>query len=140
MPAPVVEPRPLPSRESRFVVALDAQDASYFAASLRISSFSRTLSAAIDPVSSDLSPAEFAICSINCQSPRDKGPFDIGTGDTGKRWPPSLLEGAMFRILLIIIVLAIGYDAVMHQGFYTRSIWDNIVGLVTSARNDAQKI
>jgi hypothetical protein len=46
----------------------------------------------------------------------------------------------MFRILLIIVVLAIGYDAVMHQGAYTRSIWDNIVGLVTSARNDAQKI
>lgn len=40
MPEPVVEPMPLPPSESRFVVALDAQDASYFAASLRIASFS----------------------------------------------------------------------------------------------------
>jgi hypothetical protein len=30
---------PLPPSESRFVVLLEAQDASYFAASLRISSF-----------------------------------------------------------------------------------------------------
>ena len=43
----MVEPSPFPSRESRFVVLLDAQEASYFAASLRISSFSRTVSCAI---------------------------------------------------------------------------------------------
>lgn len=46
----------------------------------------------------------------------------------------------MFRILLIIVVLGVGYDAVANQGAYTRSIWNSIVGLVTSAKNDAQKI
>ncbi len=38
MPAPVVEPRPFWSRESRFGAPDDAQDASYLAASARISS------------------------------------------------------------------------------------------------------
>ena len=39
MPMPgAVEPRPLPSLESRFSVPLEAQDASYLAASARISS------------------------------------------------------------------------------------------------------
>ena len=39
MPMPAsVEPMPLPSRESRFSVPLEAQDASYLAASARISS------------------------------------------------------------------------------------------------------
>lgn len=45
MPDPVVEPRP-PFRELRLVVLLEAQEASYFAASLRISSFSITVSCA----------------------------------------------------------------------------------------------
>ena len=40
MPMPgAVEPIPLPSLESRFSVPLEAQDASYFAASARISNF-----------------------------------------------------------------------------------------------------
>lgn len=43
MPEPVVEPMPLPPKESRLVVLLEAQDASYFAASLKISSFSITV-------------------------------------------------------------------------------------------------
>jgi hypothetical protein len=39
MPMPgAVEPRPLPSLESRFSVPEEAQEASYFAASARISS------------------------------------------------------------------------------------------------------
>src|SRR6476619_2849636 len=38
MPEPPEEPRPLPSRESRFAPPLEAQEASYFAASARISS------------------------------------------------------------------------------------------------------
>ena len=41
MPEPVVEPRPLPSREFRPPAPEDAQDASYFAASARIASFRR---------------------------------------------------------------------------------------------------
>ena len=45
MPDPVVEPRP-PFSELRLVVLLEAQEASYFAASLRISSFSITVSCA----------------------------------------------------------------------------------------------
>lgn len=40
MPEPVFDPSPLPSLESRFVEPDDAHDASYFAASLRIASFS----------------------------------------------------------------------------------------------------
>lgn len=39
----------------------------------------------------------------------------------------------MFRILLIIAVIAVGYDAIVHQGAYTRGIWSNIVGLTNSA-------
>ena len=39
MPEPVVEPIPLPSRESRRCPPLEAQEASYFAASERIASF-----------------------------------------------------------------------------------------------------
>lgn len=38
----------------------------------------------------------------------------------------------MFRILLIIAVIAIGFDAVVHQGAYTREIWLGLVGLTNS--------
>ena len=38
MPMPSVEPSPLPSRLSRFSVPLEAQEASYFAASARMAS------------------------------------------------------------------------------------------------------
>jgi hypothetical protein len=41
MPEPSVEPMPLPPRESRTDVPLEAHDASYLAASARISSFLR---------------------------------------------------------------------------------------------------
>src|ERR1700744_5049619 len=40
MPIPSVEPTPLPPRELRLSAPLDAQDASYFAASARIDSLS----------------------------------------------------------------------------------------------------
>jgi hypothetical protein len=40
MPIPSVDPTPLPPRLSRLDVPDDAQDASYFAASARIASFS----------------------------------------------------------------------------------------------------
>jgi hypothetical protein len=40
MPAPVVEPMPLPSRESRWLPPLLAQEASYLAASARMASLS----------------------------------------------------------------------------------------------------
>jgi hypothetical protein len=46
----------------------------------------------------------------------------------------------MFRLLLIILVLAIGYDAVVHQGAYTRSIWTSIVGLTESATTSAKRL
>ncbi|HEV7260958.1 MAG TPA: hypothetical protein VGN82_24475 [Bosea sp. (in: a-proteobacteria)] len=44
------------------------------------------------------------------------------------------------RILLIIAVIAIGYDAVVHQGHYTRSIWTSVVGLTDSAVTSAKQI
>ncbi|WNJ92500.1 hypothetical protein [Bosea sp. 685] len=44
----------------------------------------------------------------------------------------------MFRLLLIIAVLAIGYDAVVHQGAYTRSAWTSIVGITDSAVTNAK--
>lgn len=46
----------------------------------------------------------------------------------------------MFRILLIIAVIAIGYDAVVHQGLYTRNAWTSIVGLTDSAVNSARQL
>ncbi|MDR6873441.1 hypothetical protein J2Y55_004465 [Bosea sp. BE125] len=46
----------------------------------------------------------------------------------------------MFRLLLIIAVLAIGYDAVVHQGAYTRSAWTSIVGLADSAVTNAKNM
>jgi hypothetical protein len=29
----------------------------------------------------------------------------------------------MFRILLVLVVIALGYDAIVHRGAYTRSVW-----------------
>ncbi|PTM42301.1 hypothetical protein [Bosea sp. 124] len=46
----------------------------------------------------------------------------------------------MFRILLIIAVIAIGYDAVAHQGFYTRNAWASVVGLTDSAVTGAKQL
>lgn len=46
----------------------------------------------------------------------------------------------MFRILLILAVLAIGYDAVVHQGTYTRNIWTNLVSLTDSAVQGAKQL
>ena len=46
----------------------------------------------------------------------------------------------MFRILLIVAVIAIGYDAVVHQGFYTRNAWTSVVGLTDSAVSHARQL
>lgn len=46
----------------------------------------------------------------------------------------------MFRILLIIVVIAIGYDAVVHSGHYTRQIWTGVVGLTDSAVGSAKQL
>jgi hypothetical protein len=46
----------------------------------------------------------------------------------------------MSRILLTILVLAIGYDAVVHQGAYTRSVWTSLVGVTDSAITGAKQI
>ena len=46
----------------------------------------------------------------------------------------------MIRILLIIAVIAIGYDAVVHQGLYTRNIWTGVVGLTDSAVTSAKQL
>jgi hypothetical protein len=46
----------------------------------------------------------------------------------------------MFRVLLIIALIAVGYDAVVHQGFYTRNIWTNVVSLTESAVNGAKQL
>ena len=46
----------------------------------------------------------------------------------------------MLRILLIIAVIAIGYDAVVHQGFYTRNAWASVVGLTDSAVTGAKQL
>ncbi len=44
----------------------------------------------------------------------------------------------MFRLLLVILVLIIGYDAVVHQGAYTRQAWDGIAQLTSSAVEGAK--
>ncbi|MGO4175161.1 hypothetical protein [Bosea sp. TAF32] len=44
----------------------------------------------------------------------------------------------MFRLLLIILVLVIGYDAVAHQGAYTREAWNAVTRLTGSAIEGAK--
>lgn len=46
----------------------------------------------------------------------------------------------MFRILLLIALIAIGYDAVVHEGAYTRGIWSNMRGLTNSAVSDVRDL
>ncbi len=46
----------------------------------------------------------------------------------------------MFRIVLVLAVLAIGFDAVVHQGLYTRNVWTNLVSLTDSAVNGAKRL
>ena len=46
----------------------------------------------------------------------------------------------MFRVLLVILVLIIGYDAVVHQGAYTRQAWDGIARLTGSAVEGAKDL
>lgn len=46
----------------------------------------------------------------------------------------------MFRIFLVLAIIAIGFDAVVHQGFYTRNIWTNLVSLTDSAVTGAKQL
>lgn len=46
----------------------------------------------------------------------------------------------MFRVLLVIALIAVGYDAVVHQGAYTRNIWTNLVELTDSVVNGARQL
>ncbi len=46
----------------------------------------------------------------------------------------------MLRILLIIAVLVIGYDAVVYQGANTRAAWTGLVGLTDSAVAGAKQL
>ena len=46
----------------------------------------------------------------------------------------------MSRVLLTILVLAIGYDAVVHQGAYTRGAWTSLVGVTDAAVTGAKQI
>lgn len=46
----------------------------------------------------------------------------------------------MFRLLLLILVLVIGYDAIAHQGAYSRQAWDSIVRLTDSSVEGARQL
>lgn len=46
----------------------------------------------------------------------------------------------MFRILLVIAVLAIGYDAIVHQGAYTRDLWYKAVGATERVVDEAKRV
>jgi len=46
----------------------------------------------------------------------------------------------VFRLLLIIIVLIVGYDAVVHQGAYTRDAWNSIARLTSSSVEGAKEL
>lgn len=46
----------------------------------------------------------------------------------------------MFRLLLVIVILVVGYDAVVHQGAYTRQAWDSIVRLTHSSVEGAKQL
>ena len=46
----------------------------------------------------------------------------------------------VFPLLLIIIVLVVGYDAVVHQGAYTRDAWNSIVRLTSSSVEGAKEL
>lgn len=47
---------------------------------------------------------------------------------------------SMLRILLIVAVIAIGYDAVVYHGAYTRSAWASVVGATEHATDKAREI
>jgi len=46
----------------------------------------------------------------------------------------------MVRLLLVVAVLLIGYDAVTFQGAHTRSVWASLVGLTDSAVQSARDL
>lgn len=46
----------------------------------------------------------------------------------------------MFRILLLIAVITIGYDAIVHHGAYTRSAWYSVAGATERVVDEAKRI
>lgn len=46
----------------------------------------------------------------------------------------------VFRLLLVIVVLVVGYDAIVHQGAYTRDAWNSIVRLTSSSVEGAKEL
>jgi hypothetical protein len=46
----------------------------------------------------------------------------------------------MFRILLVIAVIVIGYDAVVHQGAYTRDLWYKTVDVTERVVDEAKHV
>ncbi len=46
----------------------------------------------------------------------------------------------MFRVLLLVIVPIVCYDAVVHQGAYTRDAWNSIVRLTQSSVEGARDL
>lgn len=53
--------------------------------------------------------------------------------------PEPQMEAWMLRVLLIVVVVLIGFDAVVHNGYYTRNMWANLVGLTDSAVDSARQ-
>jgi hypothetical protein len=45
----------------------------------------------------------------------------------------------MVRILLVIAVVAIGYDAVVHHGAYTRDLWFKAVDVTGRVVDEAKR-
>lgn len=76
--------------------------------------------------------------------PRSGGqPRGTGTPPPPKRsLPRTNPDGGhpMFRILLVIAVIAIGYDAIVHQGAYTRDLWYKAVGATERVVDEAKRV
>jgi hypothetical protein len=45
----------------------------------------------------------------------------------------------MFRLLVLIAVVAVGYDAIVHHGLYTRNAWASVVEVTDSAVSSARQ-
>ena len=67
----------------------------------------------------------------------------IGTGSPRPRFLSRSNFGrgmSMGRILLVIAVIAIGYDAIVHQGAYTRDLWYKAVGATERVVDEAKRV
>lgn len=76
--------------------------------------------------------------------PRDGGqPRGTGTSTPPERFlSRTNSDGGfpMFRILLVIAVIAIGYDTIVHQGAYTRDLWYKAVGTTERVVDQAKRV